>query len=53
MLNVVLTSGDYILEIYDYQKDDFRQWLADDLDLTETPFELSVSAVPILQNDVR
>ena len=48
-----MTSGNYILQLYDLSNADFSEWITDDLGLKNVPFTFAVEALPILQNEVR
>ena len=52
-MNVVLTSGDYVLQIFDHSNNDYNKWLMEDLELTVIPFSFDLEALPILQNEER
>ena len=50
---VVLTTGDYVLQLMDLSQDSFTQWLIEDLQLTQAPFTVYIESMPILQNEAR
>ena len=52
-MNVVLTSGDYMLQLFDHSMNDYNKWLQDDLELAAIPFSFDLEALPILQNEER
>lgn len=52
-MNVVLTSGDYLLQFYDLAGQKYSSWLANDLGLEDIPISVSMEAYPIMQNEER
>ena len=52
-IDVILTSGDYELIIFDQQENNVRKWLTNDAGLTMVPFTFQLEATPIVQNEER
>jgi len=52
-IDVILTSGDYQLTIFDQQESHIRNWITNEAGLTSVPFTFELQAVPILQNEER
>jgi hypothetical protein len=52
-IDVILTSGDYQLTIFDQQENSVRRWLSGQGGLTTVPFTFELQAVPIVQNEER
>ena len=52
-MNVVLTSGDYMLHLFDHSADAYTGWLQNDLEPPAVPFSFDLEALPILQNEER
>ena len=52
-MNVVLTSGDYMLQIFDHSMNSYNKWLEEDVELTVVPFSFDLEVLPILQNEER
>ena len=47
-LNVVLTSGDYLLQFFDDSDYQYAQWISQDLGLERVPIMLDLDSFPIL-----
>jgi hypothetical protein len=52
-IDVILTSGDYQLTIFDQQESHIRKWITNEAGLTSVPFTFELQAVPIVQNEER
>jgi len=52
-IDVILTSGDYELLIYDQQETHIRNWMTNQAGLVSVPFTFELQAVPIVQNEER
>lgn len=50
---MVLTSGDYILQLIDLSQESYTKFLTNELQLTSVPFSVNIESYPILQNEVR
>ena len=47
-IDVILTSGDYQLTIFDQQESHVRNWITNEAGLTSVPFTFELQAVPII-----
>ena len=45
---MVLTSGDYVLELYDLSQIEYTEWLVEELGLAKVPLTIAIEALPIL-----
>ena len=52
-IDVILTTGDYQLTIFDQQENSVRKWITQEVGLTSVPFTLELQAVPVVQNEER
>ena len=52
-MQVVLTTGDYVLTLMDLSQEEYTNWLVDDLQLRKVPFSVYLETFPILQNEIR
>lgn len=52
-IDVILTSGDYELIVFDQQENSVRSWLRETARLDTVPFTLELQAVPVIQNEER
>lgn len=52
-LNVILTSGYYILEIWDVSTSEYWDFLWKEMDLSRVPFSMEIQSYPVLQNEAR
>ena len=52
-IDVILTSGEYEIIIFDQQENDVRSWLTSDVGLKNVPFSFELTATPIVQNEER
>ena len=52
-IDVILTSGDYKLTIFDQQENSVRKWISNQAGLSSVPFTFELQAVPIIQNEER
>lgn len=50
---VVLTTGDYLLQLYDLSSEDYTKWLVEEVELSQVPFTVYIESYPILQNEIR
>ena len=49
----MLTTGDYVLQLFDLTQHEYTTWLTEDLQLSQVPFTVYIESYPILQNEVR
>jgi len=47
-IDVILTSGDYELIIFDQQENAVRKWLTDEAGLAAVPFAFELQATPVV-----
>ena len=47
-IDVILTTGDYQLTIFDQQESHIRNWITNEAGLTTVPFTFELQAVPII-----
>lgn len=53
VLNVILTSGEYVIQIFDKQSSSFVDYITNQLRLKDVPFQLHAQAYPVFQNEQR
>ena len=44
----MLTTGDYVLQLFDLSQVEYTNWLIDDLQLGQVPFTVYIESFPIL-----
>ena len=47
-MQVVLTTGDYMLQLFDHSQESYNEWLVEGLLLSRVPFSIYIESVPIL-----
>ena len=52
-MDVVLTTGEYLLQFWEVSNEDYVEWMQGELNLGQVPFTVDIASYPVLQNEDR
>ena len=52
-IDILLTTGEYILQIWDVSTGDYNDFLVKDLRLKSVPFTVKGESLPVIMNELR